>query len=143
MNDGQTRTYDPKLIIITFGGVPITGYSGTFVTIEKGDNFKEDEGADGTENRSNISKSGALCTLVLLQQSLTNDQLDAIAETDALSNNGKKPFTLKDLNGTTFVFCRNAYIMGKAKIQRGNEASPVEWKIRLPNVQMKNGGNIL
>lgn len=32
--DPIVRTYDPKLIIATFGGVPATGFaSGTFLTI--------------------------------------------------------------------------------------------------------------
>lgn len=144
MNDGQTRTYDPKQIVMTLGGILFTGYvEGTFVDIEKEDGFKEDIGADGTENRTNTNKTGATVTVTLQQQSITNDELSSLYNTDILSNTGKRPFTMKDLNGTTFVFSKNAYIMKQPKIANGGTAGPREWKIRLPNVTTLVGGNIL
>lgn len=144
MNDGVTRTYDPKLIIVTLGGIMFTGFaSGTFLDIDKEDGFKEDVGADGTENRTNTNKTGALATVTLQQQSITNDQLTALYNEDIMLNTGKRPFTVKDGNGTTFVYSKNAYIMKLPKISEGDSAGSREWKIRLPNVTTLVGGNIV
>jgi len=144
MNDLQTRSYDPKQVIMTFGGITVTGYiSGTFIEVEKEDGFKEDVGADGTENRTNTNKTGANLKVSIQQQSLTNDQFSAVHEADIKSNTGKAPLTIKDGNGTTLVYSKQAYIKNYAKINYGESATGREWNFRLPNVGILVGGNLV
>ena len=47
------RTYDPKQVIITVGGVPMSGFAdGSFLTIDRDDNqWTKVTGADGTSTR--------------------------------------------------------------------------------------------
>ena len=46
----SVRTYDPKQVIITVGGVPMSGFAdGTFLTVDRDDDqWAKVTGADGT-----------------------------------------------------------------------------------------------
>lgn len=139
------RTYDPKLIIVTFGTVPIVGFaSGTFLTITgNGDKFEKDRGADGTVDRINKNAYDYSVALTLKQTSLTNDALSAINIADMLSNAGKLPLTIKDLNGNELFFAAQAWIAKDPDDAYGDSLDTREWRIDTGIAAKFTGGNVL
>ena len=82
------RTYDPKQVVISIGGVPISGYAdGTFLLIDRDENaFTKVTGADGTSTRVKSNNRAGSMTLTLKQSSPSNDVLSGFATLDELSN---------------------------------------------------------
>jgi hypothetical protein len=143
--DDTVRTYDPKLITIIFGPIIVSGYvDGTFVSVDRaGDSFEKDVGADGTVDRTNKNRDDFTVTLTLKQTSLTNDLLSATHNADKLSNAGKFPLTIKDLNGTTTLFAAQAWVAKDPTVEEGNTSSNREWRLETGPGTLLVGGNIL
>lgn len=143
--DPIVRTYDPKLIIITFGPVIVSGYAeGTFLSIARnGDVFEKSKGADGSVDRINRNANDYSATLTLKQTSLTNDAFSLILKQDQLTNTGKYPLTVKDLNGTTLFFAPQAWIGKDPDPEYSDSLSAREWRLDTGNAQFTQGGNIL
>ena len=143
--DVFTRTYDPKLIVVTFGPVIFTGYNeGTFLTITRnGDNFEKSKGADGTVDRVNKNSNDFSVAVTLKQTSLTNDLLSAILQADTVANTGKYPLTVKDLNGTTLFFAAQAWIAKDPDNEYSDELTGREWRFDTGIAIKFTGGNIL
>ena len=145
MIDPVVRTYDPKLVIVTFGAIPITGFAeGTFVSIAgNGDRFEKSKGADGTVDRVNKNANDYAVTITIKQTSLTNDLLSAVLNADLLSNTGKFPLTIKDLNGTALFFAPQAWIAKDPDDEYSDTLSSREWRIDTGPGTKFTGGNIL
>lgn len=145
MVDPIVRTYDPKLIVVTFGTIIFTGFaSGTFLTITgNGDKFEKDRGADGTVDRINKNASDYSVAVTLKQTSLTNDALSTLMNTDILTNAGKLPMTVKDLNGTELFFAAQAWIAKDPDDAYGDALDSREWRIDTGIAAKFTGGNIL
>lgn len=100
-------TYDPKLVVITYGGVPITGFAeDTFVEIAPAEEgFTRKVGADGEVVRSHSANTCCDVTVTLMQSSLSNQVLSAAAVADRLSGVGLAPLSITEItSGTTFFF---------------------------------------
>ncbi len=145
MPDPIVRTYDPKLIIITFGVIPVTGYAeGTFVNIAgAGDAFEKTRGADGGVDRVNKNQADYRVTITLKQTSITNDLLSAAFNADRLTNVGKKALLIKDLNGTTLFSAAQAWIAKDPDDEFSDTMSNREWMIDTGIAAKLTGGNIL
>jgi hypothetical protein len=143
--DPTVRTYDPKLIVVTFGSVTITGYAdGTFLTIAgNGDAFSKVRGADGGVDRVNMNQADYAVTLTLKQTSITNDQLSALHSADKLGNAGKLPLVVKDLNGTTLFSAPQAWVAKEPDPEFSAELSNREWRIDTGIASLVVGGNVL
>jgi hypothetical protein len=142
--DLNVRTYDPKKIVVTFGTVIITGYAdGTFVSIaQNGDSFEKVKGADGTVERVNKNADDYAVTITLKQSSMTNDALSTIHIADKLSNTGKFPLTVKDLQGTSLFFAAQAWIAKPPDSERSDASSNREWRIDTGIAANFIGGNL-
>lgn len=145
MQDLFVRTYDPKLVVITLGTILMAGFAeGTFLTVERnGDGFEKSRGADGTVDRINKNAFDGSATITLKQTSLTNDLLSAIYNADILTNLGKLPLLVKDLNGTTLVSAPQAWIRKDANLEYGDSLGNREWVIDTGPFAVLIGGNIL
>lgn len=143
--DPTVRTYDPKLVVVTFGAVIVTGYAdGTFISIaQNGDSFEKVRGADGGVDRVNKNASDYSVTITLKRTSLTNDALSAISIADKISNTGKYPLTVKDLNGTSLFFAAQAWIAKEPDPEESNTMPTRAWRLDTGIASNVIGGNIL
>ena len=96
---GFVNTYDPKKVIITFGGVPITGFAdGTFVQIDpNAEMWTKKVGADGEVTRSQSNDNTHTVQITLQQSSASNDYLSTCMNADKLTGMGMLPLSITDL----------------------------------------------
>ena len=139
------RTYDPKLVIVTIGGVPMSGFAdGTFVTVERdNDNFSKVSGADGITSRARSNDRGGALTLTLAQTSPMNDVLSGFAKADELSNAGIVPVRIADLSGSTVLFAAFGWVKKPPAVEFSKEVSNREWVLDLADLDMRVGGNVV
>ena len=141
--DSTVRTYDPKRISITFLGNIITGFAdGDFVEITGEDGFEMRKGAAGDEDRINKNETGRDVNITLMQTSISNDVLTAAHQVDVISNDGKGPLQVKDLNGNSILYSAQAYIKKTADQTRGDSLGTIVWNFRAPHAIYDVGGNL-
>lgn len=137
------RTFDPKSVIITIGGVPMSGYAdGTFLEITA-DNaqFTKVIGADGYATRVKSNNYGGVMTLTLSQSSPSNDVLSGFLALDRAANRGVVPILIKDMSGSTVIFSATGWIQQFPDIAFGNEINNRAWTIDLTDIDILVGGN--
>jgi hypothetical protein len=142
----MTNTYDPKAILFTFLGIPLSGFAdGTFIKVERNDDtFKLVVGSDGESARArNRNRSGRI-TLTLLQTSPSNDYLSAAQRADELGiPGGKGPLLVKDVLGTTLINAPDAWIVKPPAAEFGREVGSREWVFESGDIDMLVGGNVI
>ncbi len=123
------RTFDPKLVVITFGALSISGYAeGTFVSVNRsGDAFAKSKGAGGDIERVNRNQGDFEVTVTLQQTSPTNAELSAILAADQASNAGVWPLTIKDMLGQTLFFAPEAWIRKDPEWEDGDDLNSRAW----------------
>lgn len=123
------KTYDPKMIVITFGVIPISGYAeGTFVRVNRsGDAFSKSKGAGGDVERINRNQGDFEVSLTLQQTAGTNAELSAALAADMATNAGVFPLTIKDLLGQTLFYAPQAWIRKDPEWEDGDELNAREW----------------
>lgn len=138
------KTYDPKLVILTVGGVPISGFAdGTFISaMRSNDSFTKVSGADGIVTRAKSNDKSGEITITLQQSSPSNDVLNGFAQLDERANAGIVPVTIKELNGTTLLFGAEAWVRKPADTEYGKEVSNREWTIDVAELEYNIGGII-
>lgn len=136
-------TFDPKSVVISIGGVPISGFAdGTFVSITTDtQQFTKVVGADGFTTRVKSNNYGGTLTLSLAQTSPSNDVLSGLLALDRLSNQGLFPLLIKDMSGNTVVFSESAWIQQFPDITFGNEMNNRDWVIDMAEMDIFLGGN--
>lgn len=140
----MVRTYDPKKVVLTVGGVPISGYAdGTFISLERtSDTFSKISGAHGEVSRAKTNDFSGSLTVTLAQTSMSNNILQGFAIADELSNDGVVPVFLKDNSGQSVFFSANGWIRKPANAEYGKEISNREWVLDLADLDMGHGGNL-
>ena len=135
--------YDPKAVVMTFCGVPVTGYAkGSFIKIEKAeDGFKKYVGADGKTSRTRVADETANVTLNLSQTSPSNAVLSAQHKLDKKTGKGKGPLMVKDLKGATLFYAKVGWIKKMATADFGDEINAKEWAFDTGESDFVNGGN--
>ncbi len=136
------KSYNPASVFIIVGPVPIVGYAdGTFITAGRvNDAFTMGSGADGEGWRAKSNDRTGVITLTLLQSSLSNVGLSALAALDETSGDGVVPFLMKDISGTTILAAETCWITKFADVERARELSTVEWSISTDSLIMTVGG---
>ena len=136
------KTYDPKGVVATVGGIPISGYAdGTFINISRqNDAYSSVAGADGEVSRAKSNDKRGELTLTLLQTSLSNDVLSGIAQLDERSNSGVVPIMVKDISGLTTFFSGSGWIRKVPDSEFGKEISNREWAFELAEMDVFVGG---
>lgn len=127
--DIGVKTYDPKMVVITFGAVPISGYAeGTFVRVNRsGDAFTKSKGAGGDIERVNRNQGDFEVSITLQQTSSSNTELSAILAADQATNAGVFPLTIKDMLGDTLFFAPQAWIRKDPEWEDGDDLNSREW----------------
>ena len=105
-------TYDPKKVIIIFGGVPIGGFAdGTFIQVDpNAEFFAKKVGADGEVTRSMSNDNTHTVAITLQQSSLSNVYLSTCKSADKLTGLGMLPLSITDGNGATLMSWPQAWI---------------------------------
>ena len=127
------RTYDPKQVIITVGGVPMSGFSdGTFLEIDRNEpTWNMVVGADGLVTRGKTNNFSGTMTLTLKQSSPSNDVLSGFMAIDEASNAGVFPILVKDLSGNSIYFAGQAWVSQYANSTFDKHISESQWTISL------------
>jgi hypothetical protein len=138
-------TFDPAEVVITIGGVPMSGYAdGTFALLTRSvDAYSMVTGADGLTTRVKSNNRSGTLTLTLTQTSPSNDALSGFALLDELSNGGVVPIQVKDLSGTTVLFSATGWVRKIPDVEYSNILSNREWIFDLADFDMFVGGNPL
>lgn len=137
------KTYDPKKVILTVGGVPIGGFAdGTFITLERtNDAYSVHSGADGEVSRAKSNDKTAALVITLAQTSDSNDVLSGIGQLDERANAGVVPVLLKEIGGNTTIFAGTGWIRKFPSVEYAKEVSNREWTLDLAESEVFVGGN--
>ena len=108
----DVKTYFSEDVKAIAGTHRVTGMAkGTFISIkELGDGITSEDGNDGEVARSAKRYSRFEITITLMQSSVSNDFFSKMYALDRLAGQGKFPFTLSDLNGTTSATAPEAWV---------------------------------
>lgn len=136
-------TFDPKSVLISFGGVPLSGFAdGTFLELTADtQQFTKVVGADGFTTRVKSNDYGGILTLTLSQSSPSNDVLSGFLALDRTTNTAVLPLLIKDMSGTTLVFAAQAWIQQFPDTAFGNEINNRAWIFDLADLDLLIGGN--
>ena len=139
----SVRTVDPKNVIVTIDGIPMSGYAdGTFLEITADtQQFTKVVGADGTTTRVKSNNYGGVLTLTLSQSSPSNDVLSGLLNADRAANLGIFPILIKDLSGTTLIFSATGWIQQFPDSAWGTDINNRAWSIDLADIDILIGGN--
>ena len=137
------KTYNSGEVSIIFAGIPFEGFAdGTFVTIARNNpSFNDLVGSDGEGARAASNDKSGTVTVTLMQTSLTNDELSAIALLDELTGDGVAPLLVKDNSGRTVASAETAWLEKPADAEFGREISNREWVFKTDNLGLFIGGN--
>jgi len=137
-------TFDLKRTTTLLGVLPIKSFAkGDSIKIEQeGDDFTSENGADGYTDRIKNNSTSLMITIQLAQTSPVNDLLSALLIADKLTLKGIAPFAFKDLNGTTTISAKSAWLNKHPTVTNGEEGKVREWVIKTGSVYaMFVGGN--
>lgn len=123
------KTYDPKMVVMTFGTIKIAGYAeGTFVKVSRsGDAFSKSKGAGGDIERVNRNQGDYEVAITLQQTSATNAELSAALAADQVTNAGVLPLTIEDKLGQTLFEAPQAWIRKDPDWEDGDDLNSREW----------------
>ncbi len=141
----ETKSYDARDIIITWGEVELEGATdGTFVVIEYDeDAVKKHTGAQGDVTVTISANDGGSVTWTGNQGTPTHDRLSAIAALQRKKGVGliKKPILVKHTNGNTLVVGPEAWIKKVPKTEFGAEHNPREWIFDIAHLNLFVGSS--
>lgn len=118
------REYDPKDLVINYGGVQISGYAdGDFLSIvPAGEANAKVIGADGEIGRSKTNDLTYEVTVTLLATSTSNTVLSAL-----FAANQALPLIIAHINGQTLFSAAQAWIRQMADGTFGKEIGERAW----------------
>lgn len=138
-------TYDPKKVIVSFGGVEITGFAEDSIIkiAPMGDGTTSIVGCTGDVVRGISPDRRKEVTIRLLQSSSSNDILSTIALRDNQNGDGVLPFLMKDLSGRTTFYSSKAWIVNLPEVNRTNEPAggSTEWVLNTADGDLFVGGH--
>lgn len=141
------KNHDHATHIATFKGHEIRGYAdGSSIKVEREeDSFGKKAGARGDVIRFRKRNRMGMVTVTLLPSSPTNDFFAAALVSDeegATVDAGVGSFFLKDLNGSTIIEARSAWIRKPSDVEVGEEPVNREWIIDCAELKIWPGGSI-
>lgn len=136
------KTYNFKDVAVIFGTRALSGFAEAGVTATRAeDSFTDSAGADGEVSRSRTNDRRGNIEITLQQTSDSNDFLSESIVADENSGAGVKPITIKDSNGTTLAFAREAWVLKPADTGLARESGDRVWTIRCAALDIFVGGN--
>ncbi len=127
----QPRTYAPDEVLITVGGVQITGFSPDSIVKHEPDvdAVTKRVGADGRVTRTISANKSGRVTLTLAQSSPSNTFLHALLKADRAGKAGTVTYFMSDNNGSTIYASGYAWIVKEPENAHGSEAGDIEWML--------------
>jgi len=137
------HTFDPANVIVSIGGTPMSGFAdGTFVIVSRDEDiFSKISGADGEVSRAKSNNRSGSLTLTLMQTSMSNDVLSAIAVLDEISNAGIVPVLVKEIGTSTILMAGEGWVKKMPDAAYSKNVENREWVLDLATVNMFEGGN--
>lgn len=137
------RTYDPKMVTISFLGQTLSGFAdGTFITITRSGNlFNKKKGAAGDVERINTNALDFSVELTLQQTAASNQVLSGLANADSVGNVGVGPLQVKDLNGDTLFLAPQAWIAKDPDVTYGDDTNGRTWLFETGDAGLNLAGN--
>lgn len=130
VTQGFVKTYDPKKVLVSFMGQPITGFAdGTFINIANrgGDRWTPYVGADGEVSRAKNLDTTKRVTITLSQTSLSNSFLSDQLALDMATSTAIGPLKITDANGGAELFVAQAWIAVPPPYDYGKTIMPRVW----------------
>jgi len=138
------QTYDPKDIIITYGGTILSGFSEDVVTVERAEDQVTDEiGADGEVVRILSNDRRGNIRIFLLPTSPSNLVLSVVANLDELTGAGVKAILVQDNRGNDLHTAAECWIQKQPETIYNKTASPRVWNLRCGDLRMVVGGHLV
>lgn len=139
----SVRTVDPKNVIITIGGVAMSGFTdGTFLEITRNEpTWSMVVGSDGFVTRGKTNNFTGSLTLTLKQSSPSNDYLSGLLALDELTNTGVVPVLVKDLSGNSVYFAGRCWINQYADSTFSKEITDRTWVLSMDEANIFVGSN--
>ena len=137
-------TYDPAMVITTFGGTPLSGFAdGTFIDIvPEGKAFTRKTGADGETVRSRGHKNCHDVTMTFQQSSASNDYLSQQNQIDRETNHNLLPLAITDLNGKTLCSWPEAWVEVPDSWGYAGEVTDRPWVFHTGKIGTDNRGSV-
>ena len=139
----SVRTFDFKQVIVTVGGVPLSGFSeGTAIEIVRNQpTWSLIVGSDGLVTRGKTNDFTGTLTLTLKQSSPSNDVMSAFLAIDEATNSGVVPVLVKDLSGNSIYFSARAWITQYPNSTFGKDITDRTWTMSLDEADIFVGSN--
>lgn len=123
-------TYSAEQVIITVGGVIVSGFTdGDYVTCKYNDQrYTAKAGADGEVARSKTASRMGTIEIVLSHTSAANNELGQLFNLDLTGGESPTvPIEVADLSGTGLVQAANAWVQTSPDFVRGTEVGDATW----------------
>lgn len=144
-NGFSVSTYSPSDVALIVGGYTLAGWD-RITIVRRTDSFKPIYGIRGKHTRVRMGgkdarESSAFITIVLSQESQTNDVLSDIHRQDIEQGTARIALTLKDSSGSSVFSSDEAYITNFAAAEFSNDFGTREWRIFCQTTETYNVGN--
>jgi len=145
MSAELTGTYNPAEVVVTVGGVILSGFSdGDHIIARRNEDVSSMRaGNDGGVGRAiNPNKSGEF-EFKLLQTSQANDLLSTLVNADDLVNGGKSQFPIAVLDGSgrSLAVATQCWVKTLPEMTFGKETGERVWVFSAADLKMQIGGN--
>lgn len=145
MSATLTGSYNPSEVVVTVGGVILSGFSdGDHVIARRNEDLSSMRaGNDGGVGRAvNPNKSGEF-EFKLLQTSSANDALSALVNADDLVNGGSSqfPIAVVDGSGRSLAVATQCWIKTLPEMTMGKEVGERVWVFSAADMKIFFGGN--
>jgi hypothetical protein len=138
-------SYDPAQVIVTVGGVILSGFSdGDSISCRRAeDNYFTRVGTDGGVARARNSNKMGEFEFRLLQTSTVNDLLSGLIATNDLTNDGLAvvPIGVVDGSGRSLAAATQCWIKTLPELILGKEVSERIWVFNAADLRIFYGGN--
>lgn len=137
-------TYAAEKVIVTVGGVIVTGFDdGDFIDVSYvNDRYTSKAGADGEVSRSKTADRLGEITITLSATSKANDELSALFNLGQIGGfEAPVPFGVADLSGRSFATASKCWIKTAPNMVFGTEVGSREWVLEAADLIMNYGGN--
>ncbi len=123
------NSYDAQAVILTIGGLPITGFrDGDKVSVEAdGDLWTKQVGVDGAVSRSRQNQPGGKITVGLMYGEAANAILETFKTLDLLTGHAPVTISMFDVNGGVTVFSGTAWLMKQPGVPIARDNGEIEW----------------
>lgn len=137
-------TYDATKVIVTIGGIIITGFAdGDYIKAKRSsDLYTKYVGADGEVSRSKTADKSGEIEVILGQTSSSNDELSAMFNLALLGGvDGTFPIGVVDLSGRSVIAAANCWLRTAPEATFGVEISERSWMFDTASLSYQIGGN--